>query len=113
MVENLPKIETSDGEISEKDEGPVLGVIEKIEIQVENPTDTTAIVNNSQQNIVTVPNPTFVNQAIPDDAVILPATQSSFVAGETSDVKSSLTWLRTWCEFMIKKYGSKVFFKGE
>ena len=111
MAEDLPvKCEVVLQEVEEK-EIPE-GYLEKVEKQAETQVTDLAVQDNNQQ-LAIAPDDTAQGVALPANAVILPATQSSFNQGAEADVKMSAKWLTTWCMFMIKKYGSRVFFKGE
>lgn len=112
MVENITSTTLVEDNKPEGVNVEVQSYVEKIEKQSESiNTDTSLSSAISNTNVSIVNNTSPVS--IPADAVILPATQTTYVSAEKSDLKSSVTWLRKWCEYMIQKYKSRVFFRGE
>ena len=118
--EGVPPIENEglEDHIEEVGKAPqkheqIKGYIEEVEKageQQQAPTD-----DQGQPLVQPVPDPTTVVQPdpqIPDDAVILPMTQQQFELGIHEQLWQSARWLAEWCGYIIKKYGSKVFFKG-
>ena len=115
MVENL-SINSDEQAVNEEvreDENGLQeeGFLEKVEKQSENPGTSVAVQDDTSLAPPVVS--TTPAYSIPNDAIILPATQTAFIEGEKADIKKSVKWLRKWCKFMIDKYGSKVFFSGE
>ena len=79
--------------------------------EVEKTGERTAPVPTDDQGQPLV-QPAQPDPVIPDDAVILPMTQEEFQIGIHEQLWASARWLAEWCGYIIKKYGSKVFFRG-
>ena len=48
-----------------------------------------------------------------EDMIVLPLTEAEFEQGLKSQIWSSLRWVAEWCLLLIKRYGSRVFFRAD
>lgn len=90
----------------------VEGYIDRLEKQVESPSQTNQTKPAVSQVTTTSSQPSVI-QNLPSDEkqrVVLPMEKMEIESNAKSSVESGVRWLSEWCVYMIKKYPGRIFY---